>query len=303
MDIMSTALSRLEWRLRASFCNDPILAELSDDDYFWSGHNIRGKICLDLGYAYNIPEDILLDIAASTQLLHDASLIHDDLIDEDSTRRGVQTIWKKYGKAKALLIGDLLIAKAYETVGLSKADPTLKLSWMNEISCAVNSAVTGAFTELDFNNTDEASILENYYNMASLKTGALFALPVRCIALFTKKSIHTSCLNKILLNIAVAYQIKDDQCDFLGSKAGRQMSSDHKNGRPNIYNLYSQSKMSSAEIFNHIQDYHDNLVCQSFKLSESMPKQVRLLLDDLLIPFVALRSSALHDKEISVGLL
>ena len=81
------------------------------------------------------------------------------------------------------------------------------------------------------------------------------------------------------------------------------MSSDLKNGRPNIYNLYSQSKMSSAEIFNHIQDYHDNLVCQSFKLSESMPKQVRLLLDDLLIPFVALKSLALHHKEISVGLL
>ena len=103
-----------------------------------------------------MPEDILLDIAASTQLLHDASLIHDDLIDEDSERRGFQTIKLK------LIIGDLLIAKAYEIVGISKLDPTLKVSWMNEISCAV----TRQYLEhlgLDFNNSEEACILENYY--------------------------------------------------------------------------------------------------------------------------------------------
>ncbi len=303
MDLMTAALSRLEWRLRASFCSDPILAELSDDDYFWSGQNIRGKICLDLGYAYNMPEDILLDIAASTQLLHDASLIHDDLIDEDSERRGFQTIWKKYGKAKAILIGDLLIAKAYEIVGISKLDPTLKVSWMNEISCAVTSAVSGAFSELDFNNSEEACILENYYTMASLKTGALFALPARCIALFTQQSINTNYLHKIFLNISVAYQIKDDQYDFLGIKAGRQLSSDLKNGRPNLYNLFAESKISSAETFAHIQDYHDNLVAQSVKLCESMPEQVRLILVDLLIPFVELKTLASNDKEVIVGRL
>ena len=300
MDVMTSALSRLEWRLRASFCSDPILAKLSDDDYFWSGQNIRGKICLDLGYAYSIPEDILLDIAASTQLLHDASLIHDDLIDEDSERRGVQTIWKKYGKAKALLIGDLLIAKAYEIAGISKVDSTLKVSWINEISCAIGSAVSGVSLELNFNNSDEALILENYYSMASLKTGALFALPARCIALFAQQKIHVNYLHKILLNLSVAYQIKDDQSDFLCIKAGRQSSSDLKNGRPNLYNLYAESNMSSAEIFTQIQDYHDNLVGQSVKLCESMPEKVRLLLEDLLFPFVRLKPIASNDKEASV---
>lgn len=60
MDVMTSALSRLKWRLRASFCSDPILAKLSDNDYFWFGHNIRGKICLDLGYSYNISAVTLL---------------------------------------------------------------------------------------------------------------------------------------------------------------------------------------------------------------------------------------------------
>ena len=57
---MTSALSRLKWRLRASFCSDPILAKFSDDDYFWFGQNIRGKMCLDLGYSYNITRVTLL---------------------------------------------------------------------------------------------------------------------------------------------------------------------------------------------------------------------------------------------------
>ena len=108
MDLKTSALGRLEGQLRACFFSDSTLADFSDDAYFWSGQNIRGKICLDLGKAYGLSEDTLLDIAASTQLLHDASLIHDDLIDEDTERRGCLAIWKKYGKAKALLILSLI---------------------------------------------------------------------------------------------------------------------------------------------------------------------------------------------------
>ena len=102
MDLNTSALGRLEGRLRACFFSDSTLADFSDDKYFWSGQNIRGKICLDLGKAYGLSEDTLIDIAASTQLLHDASLIHDDLIDEDIERRGCLTIWKKYRKTPSL---------------------------------------------------------------------------------------------------------------------------------------------------------------------------------------------------------
>ncbi|MEC7609091.1 MAG: hypothetical protein VX964_02860, partial [Verrucomicrobiota bacterium] len=75
MDLMTSALSRLEWRLKACFCSNTILADFSDDNYFWSGQNIRGRICLELGAAYGVSEDVVLDVAALTQLLHDASLI------------------------------------------------------------------------------------------------------------------------------------------------------------------------------------------------------------------------------------
>ena len=78
------------------------------------------------------------------------------------------------------MVGDLLISKAYETVSDSKVSAADKVVWASEISAAVNSAVSGAVAELEFDANNKRLILENYYSMASRKTGALFALPARC---------------------------------------------------------------------------------------------------------------------------
>ena len=289
MDLMTSALSRLDRLLRACFLSDSTLADFSDDAYFWSGQNIRGKICLDLGTAYGLPEETLLDIAASTQLLHDASLIHDDLIDEDAERRGFPAIWKKYGKAKALLIGDLLISKAYEIVIDSKVSAATKVVWTSEISAAVSSAVSGAVAELEFDAHSKQLILENYFRMASRKTGALFALPARCIALTANQLGDVDRLNTIFLKLAVAYQIKDDQSDFLGTKSGREHSSDLKNGRPNLYHILANNSMSTDKCFDYINDYQHSLVADSVQLADSLPNQVGLMLKELLIPFIELK--------------
>ena len=301
MDLKTSALGRLEGQLRACFFSDSTLADFSDDAYFWSGQNIRGKICLDLGKAYGLSEDTLLDIAASTQLLHDASLIHDDLIDEDNERRGCPAIWKKYGKAKALLIGDLLISKAYEIVTDSKVSAATKVVWTREISAAVSSAVSGAVAELEFDTHNQQLILENYYRMASRKTGALFALPARCIALTANQPGDVDRLNTIFLNLAVAYQIKDDQSDFLGIKSGREHSSDLKNGRPNLYHILANNGMSTDKCFDYINDYQHSLVADSVQLADSLPEQVCVILKELLISFIDLKPLPLSNGLLQVG--
>ena len=141
MDCSLDFLSRLQWRLRNYFCEDPVLRDFVDDPYFWSGQKIRAKICFSVGKSFGLKEDLLLDIAAFTDLLHNASLIHDDLIDDDSERRGCATPWKKYGKEKALLLGDLLISKSLEISTNINADSNLKTAWASEISNCVSAAV------------------------------------------------------------------------------------------------------------------------------------------------------------------
>jgi geranylgeranyl pyrophosphate synthase len=96
-------------------------------------------------------------------------------------------------------------------------------------------------------------------------------------------------LNTIFLNLAVAYQIKDDQSDFLGTKSGREYSSDLKNGRPNLYHILANNAMSTDKCFDYINDYQQSLVADSVQLADSLPEQVCVILKELLIPFIELK--------------
>ncbi len=290
MDRNDSVLSRLDWRLRSLFSSDPILSDFLDEDYFWSGQGIRGKICLEVGQGFEIEDNLLLDIAVFTELLHNASLIHDDLIDGDTQRRGHPALWSKYGKPKALLVGDLLIAKAFEIASLSSLDSSRKVQWVSALSKTVATAVRGAVQELDFTVENQSLVLEQYHTIAADKTGVLFSLPVRCIGIASNlEDTADHSLSKIFSNLAVAYQIKDDQADFLGFKVGREKSSDILNGRPNIYHLLASSEQPLEEIFTLISDYQNDLIIGSLQAAKALPKSVHTTLEKLLLPFVRLK--------------
>ena len=290
MDRIDSVLSRLDWRLRTLFSNDSILSEFLHEDYFWAGQRIRAKICLEVGQGFDIEENLLLDIAVFTELLHNASLIHDDLIDGDSQRRGHSAVWSKYGKPKALLVGDLLIAKAFEVASLSNLDSSRKVQWVTELSKTVATAVRGAAQELNFTVEDQSLVLDQYHRVAADKTGVLFSLPVRCISIASNlEDTAAHSLSQIFSNLAVAYQIKDDQADFMGSKVGRENSSDILNGRPNIYHLLASSEQPLEEIFTLASDYQKDLIASSLQAAKALPKSVEITLDNLLLPFVRLK--------------
>ena len=301
MDSRSSVLSRLEWRLRTIFSEDSILCDFLEEPYFWSGQGIRGKLCLHVGEMYGLGEDTLLDIASLTEFLHNASLLHDDLIDDDTERRGHPTVWKKYGRHKALLLGDLMIAKSFYLASQIKIDPVLTSLLSAELSQTVASAIRGAVRELDFAAKGKDQIFDSYQQMSAEKTGALFALPVRCIAMVAKLSNdELNALTKIFTNMAVAYQMKDDQSDYLGSKLGRLQSSDVLNGRPNLYHLLLSSGQSAEQVFNTVSASHDKLVCAAIKECDCLSVDLRTMLEELLLPFIRLRPDVSTHPQISV---
>ena len=301
MDRNDSVLSRLDWRLRSLFSSDPILSDFLDEDYFWSGQGIRGKICLEVGQGFEVEDNLLLDIAVFTELLHNASLIHDDLIDGDTQRRGHPAVWSKYGKPKALLVGDLLIAKAFEIASLSSLDSLRKVEWVTALSKTVATAVRGAVHELDFTVENQSSVLEQYHIIAADKTGVLFSLPVRCIGIASNlEDTAAHSLSQIFSNLAVAYQIKDDQADFLGFKVGREKSSDILNGRPNIYHLLASSEQPLEEIFTLISDYQNDLIVGSLQAAKALPKSLQTTLEKLLLPFVRLKPFSPTRAEIQI---
>ena len=282
-------LSRLNRRLRDCFLQDDLLRKVSDFPYFWSGQQFRGGLCLKIGRCLGVDPRIATEVALFTELLHNASLIHDDIIDLDEQRRGHATIWKKIGKAKAILIGDLLIAKAFEIALTSEVSHDVHASWGSIISQTVLHAVKGAYYELDFDICDESDILNNYYEMATLKTGSLFSLPVKCLASIAMLSKRDSTqLSEHFSRLAVAYQIRDDQSDFYSLKRGRKNSSDIANNRPNIYHLMSSAEGNKYKFEKIIHTYHNSLVTSAVEGLYDINKSLKGFVEKDMLSFVQL---------------
>ena len=281
------ALSRVQARLKAIFRNDLTLKPFSNHEYFWSGGQMRSKLCVNLGRLFGLRHETIINIAVFTELLHNASLIHDDIIDEDGQRRGVSSIWKEVGIPKALLIGDLLIAKSFEFASDANEKNEVRLSWVKNISSATNAAVNGAMRELDYDTED--SDFYRYLKMAELKTGSLFSLPVNCICdtaqfNFVKKKQISDAFSKF----AIAYQIKDDEADYLSYKKGRNKPSDLLNDRPNIFYLAQDSITETPNNYSEIYDLHARLVFKARSELLKVNPRISLFLDNIILPFVAI---------------
>ena len=222
----------------------------------------------------------------------------DDLIDDDAERRGYETPWKKYGKDKALLLGDLLIAKSLAVSANINADLNIKSSWALEISNCVTAAVRGAIKELDFDLKSSGDLISNYVEMSRDKTGVLFALPARCVAIAARKNqICLDSITEIFTNIAIAYQIRDDQADYFGMKKGRKNLSDLKNNRPNLYYLLENSPTYEGSHQEFIEDYQKDLIDKALDLAKLHTPEMNDFFFSVIIPFITLNSSNSSSKK------
>jgi geranylgeranyl pyrophosphate synthase len=289
MDLNQPSLSRLKRRLKDCFLEDETLRNFANEDYFWAGRGFRGQLSLDVGFCFDLSEEYLLDIALFTELLHNASLVHDDIVDGDHERRGHQTVWHKYGLSKALLVGDLLIAKAFEVASSSSIDSIVKTKWTSSLSKAVSVAVRGAICELEFKVSDTDDIFPRYLSMANDKTGVMFTLPIFCVGYAARlEDAQITKLTDIFAKLAVAYQIRDDEADYLGNKTGRVTMSDILNKRPNLYYLLSKSDSYAADLFNHASNFHEKLIGEAEVGLEAFPNSLSKMIREFVLPFVQL---------------
>ena len=135
-----------------------------------SGKGIRPALTLLSGKFYDYNLTYLLPMAASVELMHTATLAHDDAIDKSMVRRGMPTIYKIWGEEPAVLMGDYLFAKAGEFVADTKSPHVIKLfsQTLATISSGELRQFLGAF------NLERAQ--QDYFRRISSKTASLFSL-------------------------------------------------------------------------------------------------------------------------------
>lgn len=199
---------------------------------FSSAKRLRPILVFLFSKILKIDDDAVLNIALITELIHSATLVHDDILDEDSLRRNHPTFNKKFGSKLAVLEGDLLLVLALNQIAKTNID-ILKV-----YSDKITKTLSG---ELRQNSTlnkiiDEKTYLEKTFN----KTGNLFLSGLE--ALFCLKEIDfktKQALINFTKNFSIAFQIKNDTNDI---------ESDIKNGNYTLVVLYFLQENSIEEL-------------------------------------------------------
>jgi octaprenyl-diphosphate synthase len=178
---------------------------------------------------------LLINLAAAVELIHVASLIHDDIIDRTSKRHNKPTVNKKFGQDIAIAMGDYLYSKAFELVASCRNSDILSC-----ISQAARLMCEGELVQVC--ERDNLELLkQRYLIIIKKKTAGLFAASCRAGAEFVNAGpLHRRILSAYGLNFGIAFQIIDDCLDLVGKEEvlGKTTGADLKVGELTLPVLY-----------------------------------------------------------------
>jgi len=220
------------------------------------GKRIRPALTLLAGKFYHYNLKLLLPIATAVELLHTATLVHDDTIDNSPQRRGKPTLNSLWDNSTAILLGDYLFATSAYV-----ASQTRNLRVMRLFAHTLMSICSG---ELDETSSafDLSQLRTHYYWRIGNKTASLFSLAAQSGAILSKAPKEVvQALRDYSYNLGMGFQIVDDIFDFEaeGEEIGKPVGSDLLRGvltLPTIVFLESHPEGDSVK---GISDLHDNL--------------------------------------------
>jgi len=201
---------------------------------------LGGKAC-DAG----VSSAQLIKLGVVLELIHMATLVHDDIIDGASTRRGVATPNATHGNAVAVLLGDAMFAHAMSLA--TEFDSTLisrKIGDASRIVC--EGEILQGRTRYDYNMQ-----LQQYYDIIGMKTGALFACACEVAAILAGASEQMQqSMYEFGMTLGIAYQVYDDCLDLVGNEAeaGKTLGTDVDRGKLTLPMLLFIAKAEAAEL-------------------------------------------------------
>lgn len=187
------------------------------------GKRVRARLALNLADSLKISPEHGIILAAAIELLHNASLVLDDVQDCDEMRRGQASVWRAFGRSQAINLGTFLIGQSFALAArLSGVSPFF--------SAALREATVGQAAEIDFHTATPT--LPAYEKMAEAKTGALFALAARAAATLARLPDDLAATaGQSFARLGAAYQVQDDIADALGLKGRARPGLDLREGK------------------------------------------------------------------------
>ena len=218
-DLFSKELNKLQDLGNPSYLYKPIKHIIKSE-----GKRLRPIIVQFLGDLFNNNHDDVMNAAMGVELLHNFTLVHDDIMDEDELRHNVETIHQKWDNAHAVLAGDGLGALGPIFIGKIKKNTLKILIRYNEVILEI---CEGQAYDMEFESR-EASV-DEYLLMSAKKTGALFELCFEISSLISDDYVQfKSELKELGRNLGIIFQIQDDILEMSTSSEnmGKSTSSD-----------------------------------------------------------------------------
>ena len=227
IDLVNQDLAKVENSLKSvGEVQDNHLSELLGYALGSGGKRIRPALTLLSAKFYNYDLDYLLPMAVAVELLHTATLVHDDVIDKAAVRRGRPTI-NTWGEDKAVLLGDYLFARAGEVCASTGNLRVIKLFSQTMATISIGE-LNQAFDSFNLNQP-----CEHYFDRISKKTASLFVLATESGAILSQAPERgAEILREYGHNLGIAFQIVDDILDFIGTEEelGKPVGSDLAQG-------------------------------------------------------------------------
>lgn len=229
------------------------------------------------------PEKIIA-VACAVELGHKASLINDDIVDDDCARRGRKSFWKKYGIAEAVITSDLLIGKAFALLNDLEIEDRLKLQCYELFSEVFQTMSAGQAKDYSYERKKDISLTESS-TMIYEKTAILCEMPMRLGGLLagaSKQQIKS--LSTYGANMGIAFQMLNDINNVTGyeKKTGRGTPTDFIRGKKTSIIAYALEQaeydhdilktITSDKTINAVLELAKNHMRKAQKALESLPK-------------------------------
>jgi geranylgeranyl diphosphate synthase type II len=221
---------------------DPISYILSQ-----GGKRIRPVLTLLTAEIFGKDFQSALPAALALEVFHNASLIHDDIIDDDPIRRGNPTVHIKWDINSAILSGDAMIILTYRC--LENYEPNLALALIKEINLMGLQVCEGQRWDVDFETRQDVTVSQ-YLKMIEYKTAALLAASMRIGAIIAQASQENcNLIYDFGLNLGMAFQLQDDYLDIFGDTPtfGRRLGGDVISNKKTFLYLKALELLAESE--------------------------------------------------------
>ena len=245
-NLLSAKLDKVEELIEIKLKSDVNLIEKMSNHHLSSGgKRLRALLTLGsaklTGYRENVRD---INLAACVELIHSATLLHDDVIDESELRRGVKTTNSIWGNQSSILVGDYLLSRCFEMMVEDGNLEVLKLLSMTSAKIA-----QGEVLQLQ-HKSEIDTVEETYLKIITSKTAALFSAACKVGAILGNKDEKVKeALSSYGKNLGVTFQIADDTLDYNSDlkKFGKTIGKDFYEGKITLPIIILNQQCKSGE--------------------------------------------------------